>query len=305
MVKPCLILHGGAWDIPEAEHEAHMVGVGRAVEIGYASLVDGGSALDAVEAAVRSMESDPTFDAGKGAFLNADGEVELDAMIMEGDELRFGAVAAVQHILHPVTLARKVMESTKHCMLVGEGALRFARAMDMDTVSVEELLTDREMMRLMEIRRRKEFDEREVFENALDRYERKGTVGAVALDERGCIAAATSTGGTPNKMAGRVGDSPLIGCGTYADSRSSGASATGFGESIMKVVLAKRVCDGVGRGLVVQEAADEGISYLQARVDGLGGVIVLDGQGRMAFGHNTPRMAVAYIDQAGEKKVRI
>jgi beta-aspartyl-peptidase (threonine type) len=275
------------------------------MEEGYSLLQSGKGALDAVEAAVRVLEEDPTFDAGRGSFLNAEGEVELDAIIMEGDELRFGAVAAVQHVLHPVTLARAVMERTSHCMLVGEGALRFARSIDMETVEVPELLTCRELERWKTIRAQKSFEQREVFEDAIDRYQRKGTVGAVAIDSGGTIAAATSTGGTPNKLAGRVGDSPLVGCGNYADSRVGGVSVTGWGESIMKVVLARRICEGLERGLDENESARESIDYLHARVDGLAGVIVLTRDGRMAHSYNTPYMAMASMDGRGAKKVSI
>jgi beta-aspartyl-peptidase (threonine type) len=304
-MKPSIIVHGGAWDIPPDMQEAHRQGCSSAVEEGYALLRQGKSALDAVEAAVRILEDDPAFDAGRGSFLNSDGEVELDAIIMEGDELRTGAVAAVQHILHPISLARAVMERTQHCLLVGEGALRFARSIDMDTVEVPELLTCRELERWKALRAEKTFEQRDVFEDAVSRYKRKGTVGAVAIDSHGTIAAATSTGGTPNKLAGRVGDSPLVGCGNYADSRIAGVSVTGWGESIMKVVLAKRVCDNVQRGLAPMEAGKEAIGYLKARVDGLAGVIVLTRAGEVAHAFNTPFMAVASIDGDGSKKVSL
>lgn len=305
MKRIAIIVHGGAWDIPADLHEAHQRGCAAAAERGYEVLAMGGGSLDAVEEAVRLMEEDPTFDAGRGAFLNADGEVELDAIIMEGDGLRSGAVAAVQHILHPVSLARAVMERTEHSLLVGDGALRFARAIDMETVEVPELLTCRELERWKQLKAQKAFETREVFEDALSRYSRKGTVGAVALDEHGTISAATSTGGTPNKMAGRVGDSPLVGCGNYADSRSAGVSCTGWGESIMRVTLARRVCEGIEGGLGPKEASRQAVSYLKSRVDGLGGVIVIDKSGRIAHSYNTPYMATASIDDDGVRKVGI
>ncbi len=260
----------------------------------------GGSAVDAVEVAVSSMEDDPTFDAGRGSFLNANGEVEMDATIMDGDDLSFGAVAAVQHIMHPVTLARSIMERTQHCMLVGEGALKFARSIGMPTVTQECLLTEREMKRWQEIKKGQSFEHRELFDPAQDRYSPRGTVGAVAIDFRGKISAATSTGGTPNKMAGRVGDSSLIGCGNYADSRCAGVSATGWGEPLMKSVMARRVCQNVECGRSVEEAANEAIHYLEERAKGYGGVIVLDKGGNMSFSHNTPRMAVAGISDKGD-----
>jgi len=305
MPRSAIIVHGGAWDIPADQQEAHCKGCEAAAKEGYDILSNGGSSLDAVEAAVRSMESDSTFDAGRGAFLNADGEVELDAIIMEGDQLKVGAVAALQHILHPVSVARAVMERTQHAMLVGEGALRFARAIGMETVEVPELLTCRELERWKALRAQRAFEVREVFEDTVDRYDRKGTVGAVALDGKGTIAAATSTGGTPNKMAGRVGDSPLVGCGNYADSQSAGVSCTGWGESIMKVALARRVCEGVENGLLPEDAASRAIDYLKTRVDGLAGVIVLNKEGEFAHAFNTPFMAVASVDVKGKIRVTI
>ncbi len=300
-MEPCIIVHGGAWDIPKDLWDSHRRGCSTAANDGYSVLRKGGSAVDAVEVAVKSMEEDSTFDAGRGSFLNADGEVEMDATIMDGDDLSFGAVAAVQHILHPVSLARQVMEKTQHCMLVGEGALRFARSIGMPTVSQECLLTDRELRRWQEIKQRQSFEQRELFDAARDRYSPKGTVGAVAMDQKGKIAAATSTGGTPNKMAGRVGDSPLVGCGNYADSKFAGVSATGWGEPMMKAVIARRVCHSIEDGMNAQEAGDEAIRYLEERVKGYGGVIILDKDGNLSHSNNTPRMAVAGINQHGER----
>jgi beta-aspartyl-peptidase (threonine type) len=299
-MKPCIIVHGGAWDIPEDAWGAHHYGCLRAVREGYSSLQSGYSAVDAVETAVRVMEEDPTFDAGRGSFLNAEGEVEMDATIMDGDDLSFGAVAAVQNILHPVTLARQVMERTQHCMLVGEGALKFARSIGMPTVDQEFLLTERELRRWQEIKNNQSFEHKVLFNSTRDRYSPKGTVGAVAIDEKGKIAAATSTGGTPNKMAGRVGDSALIGCGNYADSKSAGVSATGWGEPLMKAVMARRVCNSIENGKTAEEAAEEAIRYLEERVKGYGGIIVIDREGNASFSHNTPRMAIAGIRMDGE-----
>lgn len=277
--------------------DAHLRGCREAVRAGYSVLKGGGSSLDAVEEAVRLMEDDPTFDAGRGSFLNQDGQVEMDAIIMDGSTLNLGAVAAVQCVRHPVTLARAVMERTDHCMLVGRGAVRFARSIGMELVPVEELLTPRELSRLEEIRTMRRFHARTAF----DRAEKRGTVGAVAVDDNGRIAAATSTGGTPNKLPGRVGDSPLVGCGTYADDLSCGVSATGWGEAIMKVTLARRVCQGVEDGRSVQESAKRSIEFLASRADGLGGVIALDRHGEVGYAYNTPRMARAFIDARGRE----
>jgi beta-aspartyl-peptidase (threonine type) len=274
-MKPCIIVHGGAWDIPEDAWEAHHHGCLSAVNEGYSVLLRGNSAVDAVEAAVRVMEEDPTFDAGRGSFLNADGQVEMDAAIMDGDDLAFGAVAAVQNILHPVTLARNVMERTQHCMLVGEGALKFARSIGMPTVDQEFLLTERELKRWQEIKKIQSFEHRVLFDAARDRY-------------------------SPKKMAGRVGDSSIIGCGNYADSNSAGVSATGWGEPLMKTVIARRICHSIENGMNAKEAGEEAICYLEERVKGYGGVIVLDKEGDVSFSHNTPRMAIAGIRKDGE-----
>ncbi len=300
-----IIVHGGAWDIPEDAREAHKAGCMGAAAAGHRLLADGRSALDAVEAAVRLMEDDPTFDAGKGSFLNSEAEVEMDAMIMEGDNLAFGSVAAVQSIAHPITLARKVMELSPHCMIVGNGAVRFARSIGMETVTTAELLTEREFERWKAIKAERAFDARRIFESERERMEKRGTVGAVALDKNGLIAAGTSTGGTPNKLPGRVGDSPIVGCGTYADSRCAGVCATGLGESLLKIIPGRRVCEGVENGMSPMEASRAAVEYLRRRVDGLGGVIALDSEGNVGHAFNTPRMAIAYIDAHGKTSVSV
>jgi len=290
-VTPALIVHGGAWDMPDAEVPGHLAGCRRAAEIGWAILSRGGSALDAVEAAIRSLEDDPAFDAGVGAWLNEAGEVELDAIIMDGATLESGAVAAVQHVRNPIVLARLVMERTPHALIAAKGAEKLAAQHGLPLVDESELLTGQELERWRAIKERRDFS----VETALGSATR-GTVGAVARDARGRLAAGTSTGGTPNKMQGRVGDSPLIGCGCYADDLSAGASATGWGESIMKVVLCKTACDGAAAGRAAQAAAENAIGVLADRAQGLGGVIMIDRQGNIGCAFNTPRMARAWIE---------
>jgi beta-aspartyl-peptidase (threonine type) len=287
---PAFIVHGGAWDIPDEEVSGHLNGCRIAAQIGWTILKDGGSALDAVEAAIRSMEDDPAFDAGKGAWLNSAGEVELDAIIMDGATLNNGAVAAVQHVRNPITVARMVMERTSHSLLTGRGAEHFAQAQGIELCDESELLTGHELERWRSIKARKNYSVRESFSGTPH-----GTVGAVARDRAGHIAAGTSTGGTPNKLQGRVGDSPLIGCGCYADDLSAGASATGWGESIMKVVLSKAVCDYSVLGQAAQAAAEKAIGMLADRAQGLGGLIVIDRSGQIGVAFNTPRMARAWL----------
>jgi len=288
--QPRLIIHGGAWNIPDEYVDDHLHGGRAALESTYPKLLAGSSALDAVEHAVRVLEEDPTFDAGRGAFLNEVGEVELDAVIMDGRNLDFGAVAALQNMLHPVSIARKVMEETEHCLLVGAGALSFAKQKGFEELAPETLLTERELVFFKSIQNKETFRTHHPFE-----FQPRDTVGAVAMDVNGNLAVATSTGGTARKLRGRVGDSPIVGAGAYADNELGAVSATGWGESIMKVVLSKRVCDNFTK-LSAMEAAAESIRFLEDRVNGLGGVIGINKDGAYSFAFNTPRMARGFID---------
>jgi beta-aspartyl-peptidase (threonine type) len=290
-----LIVHGGAGHIPPETHEAHVTGCRRAADAGWAVLARGGTALEAVEATVRVLEDDPAFDAGYGSFPNAAGEVELDAIIMDGRDLNFGAVAAVQRVCHPVTLARLVMAESEHAMLVGAGAESFARQHGLPVCPPEELLTGRELERWRAAQASGNARSREPPDIAPS-----DTVGAVALDAEGNLAAATSTGGTFNKLPGRVGDSPLVGCGAYADNRTGAVSATGLGEALMKVIIGKAACDLIAQGMSAQGAADAAISLLAERTAGEGGLIVLDRLGRIGIAHNTPYIAHATVTAGGE-----
>lgn len=294
-MEPRLIVHGGAWDIPIEQVEDHLQGVRRAVTEVWPHLHQGMSALDAVEVAVRSLEEAPIFDAGRGAVLNRRGEIELDAMLMDGAALRYGAVAAVRSVLHPVSLARAVMERTEHCLLVGEGAEDFAHSIGMPQVDPQALLTEREWNYYVQhVQGNPAYTARESFEpSPMD------TVGAVAMDQAGNLAAATSTGGTAGKLPGRVGDSPLIGAGAYADNTSGAASTTGWGEYIMRVLLSKTACDLLPI-LPAAQAARSAIRVLETRVHGLGGIILIDRHGNYGLAHNTPRMAFAYVNSDGK-----
>lgn len=320
---PSLIVHGGAWDIPDDEVAAHEDGCRAALEAGWHVLEHGGSAMDAVEAAVRVLEDTPIFDAGYGSVLNRDGIVELDAAIMDGVTLRSGGVAAVQRLRNPITLARRVLES-EVVLLVGQGAERFADACGLPRCAHADLMVERELRRWQELHSKELFAASTSFQSdshagqhsivshaaqptntppeSLLKYP-GDTVGAVAYDQEGRIAAGTSTGGIINKPAGRVGDSPLIGAGLYADIQSGGCSTTGWGESIIKVLLAKTATDLMAAGQPPEEAARQAIDVLAKRVGGLGGCILIDRHGRVGLAYNTPRMAYAYRVAGGEPVV--
>jgi len=301
-----LIVHGGAWAIPDAEVAAHQDGCRRARAAGWQVLEQGGSALDAVEAAVRLLEDDPAFDAGFGSVLNRDGVVELDAAIMAGEKLRSGAVAAVRRVRNPITLARRVLES-QVILLAAEGAERFAEANGIPLCDPAALIVERERERWVALLPQSNMQAQDAFITRNDqlRAQPGDTVGAVALDRWGQLAAGTSTGGTANKLPGRVGDSPLIGCGLYADNQTGGCSSTGWGESIIKVVLAKTATDLIAMHADPMAAAQAAIAILAQRVGGLGGCVLLDGRGRVGFAFNTPRMAYAYRDAAGREGVGV
>jgi len=300
--EPVLLVHGGAWAIPDDMIDAHLQGVRNAVAAGWRALESGGPALDAVEEAVVIMEDDEAFDAGRGSFLNREGKVQLDALIMDGATLRAGGVGCVEHIANPVRAARKGLSESPHVYFVAEGAEKFAQEHGIPLCSNQDLVIPREVDRLRQVQSAGPAEKEDLFAPTISH----DTVGAVALDSSGNIAAATSTGGTLNKAPGRLGDSSLIGCGCYADNQSAAVSTTGWGEPIMKLVLAKWAADRVASGNLPQWIADEAMNYLVKRVDGHGGIILLDSLGRFGLAHNTPRMAWALRsriqDQAGIKR---
>ncbi len=288
-----IVVHGGAWEIPDRLVDRHERGCVRAAAIGHAVLRNGGSALDAVEASVRELENDETFDAGRGSFLNRDGFVALDAGVMDGQTMRSGAVASVRGIPNPVTLARRLLEQHAAQLLVGIGAEEFALEIGAETVPPDELATEAAI----------EFYRTHRSENLRQIFEPhpKGTVGAVALDTYGGIAAATSTGGLPGKRRGRVGDSPIVGAGFFAEAGAGGASATGHGEPILTVGLTRLAVDHMRNGQSASQAAAAAVEALrQPRINGAGGLITLDATGRAGHAHTTSRMARAWIDVYGE-----
>ena len=287
-VNPVLVVHGGAWAMPDDVVEDHRRGVQKALRVGWDVLSSGGSALKAVEEAVVVMEDDDTFDAALGSFLTADGKVQMDALIMEGATLRAGGVGCVERLRNPIRAARLILSESPHVYFVGEGAEQFVAGLGMELIDNSDLVIERERIRLAAAKAAAVQGKRDLtFAGGHD------TVGAVALDSAGHLAAATSTGGTINKTPGRVGDSSLIGCGCYADDQSGAVSCTGWGEPIMKLVLGKWAADRVASGAPPELAAREAIGYLNSRVNGHGGMILLDARGRYGIAHNTPRMAWA------------
>jgi len=284
---PVLVVHGGAWAIPEEMVDHHLNGVRNAVAAGWRALSRGGSALDAVEEAVVVLEDDEAFDAGRGSFLNRDGKVQLDAFIMEGSTLRGGGVGGVERLRNPIRAARKILSESPHVYFVAEGAERFAAEHGIELCDNKDLVIPREVERLRAFQANAAEEAPDLFAPTISH----DTVGAVALDPDGNLAAATSTGGTLNKAPGRLGDSSLIGCGCYADNESAAASLTGWGEPIMKLVLAKWAADRVLAGNLPEWVSQEAINYLKSRVNGHGGIILLDGKGHIGIAHSTPRMA--------------
>jgi len=295
-----LLAHGGAGDYsrmtPQAI-EARRDVVTQAVRAGYAILARGGAGVDAVEATIRVMEDSGLFDAGRGAYYTKDGVPEMDAAIMDGRTLQAGSVASVKHIANPIRLARLVMEKTPHVLLVGEGAEEFAKSQGIELVSPYYFYTEREWKRFQDAEKDQEKPEKKAGPG-------HGTVGAVALDQAGNLAAGTSTGGTVLKMPGRVGDSPIIGAGTYANNESCAISATGVGEYFMRNVVASDICARF-RYLHVslEQAADDVVMKELVAQHGEGGVIALDRQGDVATPFNTTGMLTGTVRADGMIKI--
>ena len=338
--QPVLIVHGGAWAIPDDAVASHQNGVRSAVSAGWAVLSRGGSALDAVETALTVLEDDETFDAGRGSFLTRDGRVQLDALLMNGGDLRAGGVACVERLRNPIQAARLVLDRSPHVYFVGAGAEAFAAEHGMPLIENADLVIPRERERLRAFQHAQASglpdltfagspspspgvpfpepaSDPALEETAVDEEVEHGlptelqvtdptlhshdTVGALALDANGNLAAGTSTGGTLSKAPGRVGDSSLIGCGCYADNTSAAVSLTGWGEPIMKLVLGKWAVDRVAAGNTPQHAAQSAIDYLFARLRGHGGIILLGPGGEIGIAHNTPRMAWGYATPEGQE----
>lgn len=278
-----IIVHGGAWNIPKELHAAHLKGCKKAVEIGYEYLDE--NSLKAVTEAIAYMEDDETFDAGVGSFLNEDGEVEMDAIVFDGKNRRFGSVCAVRRIKNPVRIANLICNEENFSILVGEGAEKYASERGFELIENKFLVTEREIKRWKEMKGNN-FKPSMAF----------STVGCVAVDADGNISSATSTGGTPMKKRGRVGDTPIPGAGTYA-TPFAGASSTGYGEAILRAMLAKNVCDLIERRYDVFYACKKGIEKLAKFENGFGGVISMNSIGEYGFSFNTPYMAIAFKNE--------
>lgn len=304
-----IAIHAGAGTMNKEEMskllEAQIRGaLLEAVQAGHHVLRLGGSSLDAVEAAVTILEDSPHFNAGRGAVFNADGKNELDASIMDGSNLQAGAVAGVHNIRNPILLARKVMTNSPHVMLMGEGAVSFAREQGLEFADDDYFFTQHRWDQLQKAKAENDDTSASITGQYPDRW--MSTVGAVALDSAGNLAAATSTGGMTNKRFGRVGDSPIIGAGTYADNRSCAVSATGHGEYFIRATVAKDICARVQyQGLSMQQAADAVVMDELVRMGGEGGVISIDNKGNIALVFNTEGMYRASVNTAGDIEVSI
>lgn len=298
-----LVVHGGAGVWPAERQDDALAGVAAAVEAGMGLLRGGGTALDAVTAAVTLLEDDPVFNAGTGSVLCLDGEVEMDAGVMVGDDLRCGGVACLKRVRNPVQVARKVMEVTDHVLLAGEGAFLFARALgftDHDPITAQRREQWAHLRRALLAG---QDADRARLRALLNVYPdlAGGTVGAVAVDGGGSIAAATSTGGVALQLPGRIGDTPIPGAGNYA-SGWAGASATGTGELMLRLQTAKSVCDRVASGQTVEQAVHGAVGELTDRFGPLAGLVALDRSGAIGIAHATPTMPHAY---ASERQPRV
>lgn len=278
-MRPSLIIHGGAGSPAPELHEARQRGLQRAFEAAWSLLSQNSSALDAAIQAVVILEDEPAFNAGIGSCLNQDGIVEMDASLMEGATFRAGAVGAVRTVQNPILLAKAIMEEGRHVFLVGEGAERFAREKSFSVISQNVLRTERQHQRWLFTQTTGE----------------PGTVGAVACDKAGRLAAATSTGGVFDKHLGRVGDSAIIGAGTYADDTLGAASATGVGEAIIRATLSRTVVELLRGGVDPTQAARRALEIFQKRTGSEAGIILIDALGRIGYAHNAQAMSIAFL----------
>lgn len=304
--RPIILAHGGAGSRPMTGEQSRCLD--GALRAGYGLLARGSSALDAVEATIRVLEASGLFNAGVGSKLQLDGARRMDASLMEGDRLRGGAVASIQGVRHPITAARLVMRETAHVLLVGEPASRFARRFKLER-QPPPTPAQRRASRVEHKSRSRLVPQAAKTLELFARLKRadtlgRETVGAVALDRRGHVAAGASTGGIALMLPGRVGDTPLIGCGVYADDAAGAVSMTGLGESIIRLAVAKEIVGRLEAGSSPSMAVRQVLQKLVARVKGSAGALVLARDGRCAIRHTTPRMTAGYWDGAGDPVVQ-
>ena len=311
MAAYSLIIHGGAGALEDLKYEAETTefeaSVIEILEAGRQQLEKGESALDVVEFCVNLLEDNPLYNAGKGSVLNENGQVEMDAALMNGADLKAGAVTCVKNIKNPISLARQVLEQGDHVMLAGEGAQAFANYCKAEQRPDDYFTTTARVKQLEEAKAagRMTLDHEKIKPNQKPN-QKLGTVGAVALDMHGNLAAATSTGGLVNKRWGRVGDTPVVGAGVFADNETCGVSASGYGEQFLRTVLAKTVSDFVYfKEMSAAEAAKAGVQYLVDKVNGEGGVIVIDAQGRCAAAQSTSGLIHGWIEAGGESVCKL
>jgi L-asparaginase / beta-aspartyl-peptidase len=302
-----LMIHGGAGALEDLKYEASEADFKQSIitvlESGRQRLEKGDSALDVVEYCASLLEDDKLYNAGRGSVLNADGKVEMDAALMRGSDLAAGAVACIGNIKNPISLARRVLDRGEHVLLVGEGAIEFAKFCAIDTYPDDYFITESRIKQLAEaqVSGRMTLDHERIKPS-----QKLGTIGAVARDIHGNLAAATSTGGLVNKRWGRVGDTPIVGAGVFADNETCAVSATGYGEQFLRTVFAKTISDFVQfRQMDAQAAAQAGIDYLVAKVNGEGGVIVIDNAGHCAAAQSTSGLIRGWIELGGESQCKL
>jgi len=304
-----IMVHGGAGALDNVKNEKtavrYLESIRNILEHGREVMELGGSALQAVEACASLLEDDPVFNAGCGSVLNEQGKVEMDAAIMDGRDLSAGGIAAVSNIANPIQLARRVMTESEHVMLISEGAIRFAEHCGISLAADDYFFTDERIAQFKEAQRSHKMMLDHDDENEASEDQKYGTIGAIARDSLGNLAAATSTGGIVNKRLGRVGDSPIVGSGLFADNETCAVSATGYGEDFMRTVISKTISDFIlMKGMNAEEATQAGIEYLIRKVKGRGGVIVIDHEGNCSSGFTTKKMIHGWIEKGKEAVVR-
>lgn len=308
MTEPfSLMIHGGSGALEHIRQEGSEADFTRSIcrilAEGRHILAGGGSALDAVEHCAVLLEDDPLYNAGHGSVLNEYGEVEMDAAIVSGGNLDAGAVAGITNVKNPIRLARCVLEKSEHVMLIGKGAIEFAKFWEVELMTDDYFVID---SRIRQWRKAQQAGGMMLDHEDAEPQHKFGTIGAVARDRDGNLAAATSTGGIVNKRWGRVGDSPIVGAGAFADNGTCAVSATGYGEQFQRTVLSKMISDFIYfKDMTAPEAAIAGIQYLVEKVNGLGGVIVIDREGRCAVGHSTSGMIYGFIEHEQESICRL